>query len=145
MRIELTSQTVTLIAAGIAAIASLISLILNSSLIIHRERKQQLWQFNLQRITQLEELAGHIAELFGGYPAFEKLQQEAPQLLLQLELAAGHFRRHKILNQAIRDFHNAASRAFVARRDSQDDRDDKRDLEETFARLLKACDEVIEA
>ena len=143
MGIALTSQTVTLFAAGIAAIASLLSLFLNSSLIIRRERQQQLWQFNLQRITRLEELAGNVAELFGGYPAIEKLEQKAPELLTQLELAAGHFRRHKNLNQAIRDFHNAASRVFVDRRDHENDKDSKHDLEVYFNSILKACDEVL--
>jgi len=143
METEMTTQTVTLIAAGIAAIASLLSLFLNSSLIIRRERRQQLWQFNLQRVTQLEELAGHIAELLGGYPAIETLEEKVPELLAKLELAAGNFRRHKFLNQSIRDFHNAASRVFVARRDHQNDKDDKHDLEVLFTNLLRTCDEAL--
>jgi hypothetical protein len=139
----LPSQTATLIAAGIAAIASLLSLFLNSRLVARREKRQQVWQLELKRITELEELAGRVTETFCAYYPIEKLEVEAALLLPQLEVGAGRFRRYKEITQAIRDIHNAAGRVLDDRRHHEIDRESKHDLESSFQKLLKSCDAII--
>jgi hypothetical protein len=48
------SEVVTLIAAIIAAITSVASLVLNSRLIVLREKRIMLWQKELDRLLELE-------------------------------------------------------------------------------------------
>lgn len=139
----MTPETAALIAAAIALVASLVSLYVNSRLTLARERRQQLWQYDLEQIRGIEELAGRITELLSGYPSVEKLEGVFPGLVGQFEQTMGRLLRYRDLNQAMRDFHNAACRVYDSCLHHEDARQDKQDLSETFKQLTKACDTVL--
>lgn len=140
----MSSETAALIAAAIAAVASLVSLYVNSKLTLARERRQQLWQYDLEQIRGIEQLAGRIAEVLGGYPSVEKLELLFPELIGEYESNMGRLRRYRNLNQAMRDSHNAACRVVDSRRHDEEARPDQQDLTEAFRQLTDACDAVLE-
>lgn len=138
-----TTQTATLISAAVAALASLSSLFVTSFLVARRERRQQVFEVELKRLIDVEELAGRTTEVFCGYSNVDTLNQEASHLLPALDVAAGRLRRYSKVCQSLRDVRNAVGRVLTACRASRDDSSEKKDLEAAFQQLLKACDSVV--
>jgi hypothetical protein len=139
----MTAEVTALVAAVIAAVASVVTLIVNSRLTIARERRQQLWQYDLERIRALEELAGRITEALIGHASAQRLERIVPPLIADLESDMGRLYRHRELNQTIRDLHNAACRVYDSRLSHDDARPDKEDLERSFKHLISACDKAL--
>lgn len=140
----MTSEIAALIAASIAAVVSLVSLYVNSRLTISRERRQQLWQYDLEQIRGVEQLAGRIAEILGRLYSPNRIDASHTNLMAQFENQIGRLRRYKRLNQAMRDFYNAAGRVLDTVQNSKDPREDKECLSTAFDQLAKSCDEVLE-
>ncbi len=138
-----TSGIITLSAAIIALAGSILSLLISTVLAVRKERRQLRWSKELDRFFQLEELAGALIEDLGGYRPVPEDRAELSDKLSSLELAAGRFARYPEVRQAIRDLHNTLSRMFVAKRDSEDDREVRKELDPAFRKLLQACDAVL--
>ena len=139
----MTTQTATLMAAAVAAVASLISLLVTSKLVARREKRHEVFQSELKRLIEVEELAGRLTETFSAYLGLEDLNQRASELLPAVQVAAGRLRRYPPICQALRDLHNAAGRILRARRLGEEDSSGKADLESAFQRLLEASDAVV--
>ena len=136
-------QTVTLIAAVIAAGVSVASLLLNSRITLDRERRLVLWRKEVDRLIEVEELAGKLVEDIGGYRALESLRDRVAAELDQREAMAGRMARYPKVRQAARNLHNIVGRLFADRRDHRDDREVRRELEPAYRALLDACDSVL--
>ena len=87
----MTKEEVTLIAALIAALTSVITLGLNSRLAVLREKRMLIWQKELERLYELEEKAGIAQELALSYASAEVLEKEFPPLRDELRHSAGKF------------------------------------------------------
>ena len=68
-----TGEIVTLLAAVIAALTSIGSLLLNTRLAIRKEQRMLVWEKELDRLTELEEMAGIAQELALSYASAENL------------------------------------------------------------------------
>lgn len=139
----MTATVVTLIASIIALVGSLLSLFVGSRLVLQRERRQLLWTREIDRFIKLEELAGTLVEEFGSYKALPEDRTEISLQFDALQRAGGQFARYPAVRQAIRDLHNVLGRLFAAKRDHDDDREVRAELEPTFRALIEACDGAI--
>lgn len=137
------SELVTLAAAVIALLGSVLSLYISTRLAVQKERRQLLWSKELDRFFELEQLAGELVEEMGSYQSIPDDRTSLARRLQALELAAGRFGRYPGVRQAIRDLHNTLSRMFAAKRDRYDDRSVRTELEPAFRKLLAACDDVV--
>lgn len=136
-------QTMTLIAAMIAAVVSIVSLLLNSRITLDRERRLVLWRKEVDRLFELEELAGRLVEDIGSYHSLERMRDRLASQLERLEDMAGRMARYPKVRQAVRDLHNVLGRLFTERRDNNDDRMTRGELDPAHRMLLDACDSVL--
>ena len=137
------SQEATLIAAWIAAAASLLSLLLNSRLTYNRERRQALVRKEIDRMFAIEELAGELAELAGSYRRVWSGVDEArlAQLLRDMESTAGRMARYPEIRQTLRDLDNICHRLLAATKGHEaDEREVRAELEPALTRLHRAVD-----
>ncbi len=137
------TEFVTLAAAVIALLGSVLSLYISTRLAVQKERRQLLWSKELDRFFELEQLAGELVEELGSYRPIPEDRTSLESRFQALELAAGRFGRYPGVRQAIRDLHNTLGRMFAAKRDHDDDRSVRTDLEPAFRKLLAACDDVV--
>jgi hypothetical protein len=137
------NEIITLAAALIALFGSLLSLYISTRLAIQKERRQLLWSKELDRVFALEELAGDLVEELGSYRPIPEDPSGLGSKLAELERAAGRFARYPGVRQAIRELNNTLGRMFVAKRDREDDREIRGELELAFRKLLSACDIVV--
>lgn len=121
----------TLSASIIALIGSVVSLFISTRLAILKDRRQLLWSKELDRFFQLEELVGELVENLGDYRPIPEDRSELSHKFKDLERAAGRFARYPEVQQAIRDLHNTLGRTFAAKRDYEDDRDIRHELDPT--------------
>ena len=137
------TQLVTLAAAVIALLGSVLSLLISTSLAVHKERRQLLWSKELDRLFELEEMAGELVEELGSHRQFPADPTAMMNKLWALELAAGRFGRYPDVRQAIRSLTNVLHRMFVSKRDQADSERVRAELEPAYQKLLKACDNVV--
>lgn len=138
----MTAMLVTLAASIIALLGSLLSLFVGSRLVLQRERRQLLWSKELDRFLELEELAGTLVEEIGSYKPVPTDRAELVAQFDSLHRSAGQFARYPAVRQAVRDLHNVLGRLFVAKRDSEDDREVRGELEPAYRSLIDACDKA---
>jgi len=106
------------------------------SIILHilsakKERRQQILQKELDRLYQLEEQAGEIAEWAGSW----QLSQKSPELREKFQkfmVAAGTFRKYPKLKQAIRDLNQHAMILSADKINDEDPREGSKELEEKY-------------
>jgi hypothetical protein len=101
---SISTQTATLVAAAIAALASIFTLLISSRLTSRRERRQFILNKEIERFFVLEEVAGELLELVGNDRSFETKLEALVDRLEQIELIGGRFARYPRVNQATRDF-----------------------------------------
>lgn len=87
-------QTMTLIAAVVAAAVTITSLLLNSRLTLDREKRLVIWRKEVDRIIELEELAGKLVEDLGGYHDLETVRKRVGMPLELLEAMGGRLSRY---------------------------------------------------
>jgi hypothetical protein len=143
MNLMATSELVILAAAVIALLGSVLSLHISTRLAVQKERRQLLWSKELDRFFELEQLAGQLVEELGSYRPISEDRTSLEERFQALEVAAGRFARYPGVRQAIRDLHNTLGRMFVAKRDRDDDRSVRTELEPAFRKLLAACDDAV--
>ncbi len=135
-------------AAGISIVSSVVGLVINSWLTQRRERRQQVWKTEINRIVDLEERAGQMVEWSGSYHPLKIVRDKVADDLTRLQSDAGRFRRHKGIMQAIRDLQIGLSCLLDDRLYDDDklrDRDWRQTSSEVNARydkLLSECDKV---
>lgn len=137
------NELITLVAAVIALLGSVLSLYISTRLAVQKERRQLLWSKELDRFFELEQLAGELVEEMGSYRPIPEDRTSLAERFQALELAAGRFGRYPEVRQAIRDLHNTLGRMFVAKRDHDDDHSVRTELEPAWQKLLAACDDVV--
>ncbi|TKV69148.1 hypothetical protein FDP08_14120 [Marinobacter panjinensis] len=138
------SEVITLIAALIAVVGSIISLFISTKLAIHKERRQILWAKELERFFGLEEQAGELVEFAGGYRSLPEDRSKLGAQLDNLADSAGRFARYPEVRQAIRDLHNTLGRALDMKQGESPDREVRAELGPAYQKLLSACDEVLQ-
>jgi len=138
------TEIVTLAAAVISLLGSVLSLFISTRLAIKKERRQLLWSKELDRFFELEELAGALVEELGSYRPIAEDRTGLVQSFEALGRAAGRFGRYPEVRQAIRDLDNTLGRMFAAKRDREDDEQVRSELDPGFQKLLAACDRVVE-
>ena len=126
-----------------ALLGSILSLYVSTRLALRKERRQLLWSKELDRLLELEELAGDLVEEVGSHHRIPEDTSGLAQRFEALERAAGRFGRYPEVRQACRDLHNVLGRMFSGKRDHEDVRDIRKELEPAFRNLLAACDSVI--
>jgi hypothetical protein len=87
-------QSITLIAAIIAAIGSITTLLLNSRLTLDREQRLVLWRKEVDRLIELEELAGRLVEDVGSYRSINAIQDQLASQFQQFDAIAGRLARY---------------------------------------------------
>jgi hypothetical protein len=138
----LDKETVTLIASIIALCGSLLSVFIGSSLAIRKERRQLVWSKELDRFFALEETAGVLVEDLGSNRSIQDREEFLLNQLRQFSNLAGKFARYSDVRQSIRDLHNILSRLYLAKRDFQDEREVRKELEPSYLKFLNSCDSV---
>jgi hypothetical protein len=143
-----TKDLLVLIAAVIAAIASVASILVNVILSSKNQRKNKIWEKELERIFDLEEKVGMLVDnlIFfrcrseGEKDRFYQMQSYLPN-------AMGRFRRYPELHEALRlVFHDAGW--YFSRDMKHDNKEEfneaKANLQSSYAKLLKACDKILD-
>ena len=138
----MTELEITLYAAAVASIFSLLSMLVLSWLTQRRERRQQVWQTEINRIIELEERTGQLVELICSHNAPDKNRNGIADALSRLGSDAGRFRRHKNIMQAIRDLHNGLSRLLDEKLHNEDYRGTGVEVDSLYDTLLTECDKV---
>ena len=138
----MTTEEVTLIAALIAALTSIVTLGLNTRLAILKEKRMLLWQKELDRLLELEETAGVAQEIALSYASAEVLEKEFPPLHDQLRHAAGRFGRYPELSQALRDLNHACAVTVAEKVKSGDSREWQEKIKPAYQKFLNACDAI---
>jgi hypothetical protein len=131
-----------LVGAAVGGIFSLFGVYVSSCLTQRRERRQQVWQTEVNRIVALEEHGGQMVELIGSHADLEKIREGAADGLPKLKADAGQFRRHKGIAQAIRDLENGLSRLLDSKKRGEEWRELFAEVTSLYDRLLAECDEV---
>lgn len=132
----------TLCAAAVGSVFSLLGMLVLSWLTQRRERRQQVWQTEINRIIDLEERTGQLVELICGYNAPDKNRDGAADGLCRIGSDAGRFRRHRGISQAIRDLHNRLSRLLDEKLHNEDWRATSVEANTLYDALLTECDKV---
>jgi len=142
------TEYATIIAATIAALASMVSLLLNTKLTINREKRKILWSKEIDRFIELEENCGILTEylLSYGYSDEEKKQKYRDNAQY-IRIASGRFRRYQNVLQALRDFKNRAG-IYISELGQQNTREEDEEyrshIEKTFYSLINACDKAVD-
>jgi len=137
------SQSVTLVAAILALIGSILSIFISSKLALNTERRQLLWAKELDRFLAMEELAGELIEEVGGYRPLGSKDHPFFERFRKLEHAAGQFARYPKVRQTIRDLHNTIGRMMNAKQHSEDIQTIQGELEIGYRAFLDACDNIL--
>ncbi|WP_415888178.1 hypothetical protein ACMXYV_09095 [Neptuniibacter sp. SY11_33] len=138
----MTKEEVTLIAALIAALTSIVSLGLNSRLAVMREKRMMLWEKELQRLHDLEEKAGIAQEIALSCASPEIIEKEFHPLHDELRHAAGRFGRYPELAKAIRELNHACAVTVAEKVEHGDSREWSKKIKPAHTVLLKECDAI---
>lgn len=136
------AQTVTLIAAIIAALTSVVTLWLNARLAILKEKRLLLWQQELERIIELEEIAGVAQELALSYASPEVLDREFSPLHDKLRHSAGRFGRYPGLATALRELNHACAVTVAEKVKYGDSREWQEKIAPAYKTFLEECDVI---
>jgi len=93
----------------------------------------------------VEELAGELAEIVGVYrKVWSGIDEKRLQTLFtEIEAVAGRMARYPNVRQALRDVNNVCQRLFVAKRDHEDEREVRAELDPALLKLHEAVDAVL--
>ena len=138
----MSAQEATLIAAAIAALSSVVTLFLNARFALLKEQRLLLWQKELDRLLETEELAGQAQELAKSYSGPEVLKEEFPPLHDQLRQRAGRLGRYPELVQALRDLNHACAGTVSEKIESGISDEWQRKISPAFEAFLSECDKI---
>lgn len=142
-----TKDLLVLIAAVIAAVASIMSILVNVILSSRSQRKNKIWERELERIFDLEEKVGVLVDdLIFFRCRSEDEKGKFYQMQRYLPNAMGRFRRYPELHEALRlVFHDAGW--YFSRDMKHENKEEfseaKENLLLSYKGFLKACDKVL--
>lgn len=136
-----------IIVALIAAAVSLINLFLTTSLTQSRERRKALWERELERFLELEEIAGLVVE---NSLTYKKLtENEEKELHTQMDFlyrASGRFQRYKDVSASVRNLHHAIG-LYISQRSSFGSSEEfnqaRAEISSSFAKMLETSDKSL--
>lgn len=136
-----------IIVACIAAAVSLVSLLVAPRLSESHERRKALWERELLRYLELEEVAGTLVDdLFAYRMRDEDKRQQIIKKLEFIQLATGRFMRHKNVTEALHKLANSAGWLFskdMKHESSEEFNEARKDVVQDFGVLLRAIDEAL--
>ena len=142
-----TTDLFVLMAAAIAAVASVVSIIVNVMLSSRNQRKNKIWEKELERIFDLEEKVGVLVDdLIFFRCRSEDERDRFFEMQRYLPNAMGRFRRYPELHEALRLLFHDAGWYFSRdmRHESKEEfAEAKKNLLSSYAGFLKACDKVL--
>jgi hypothetical protein len=132
-----------LVAAVIAAIASVANVIISS----RNQRDNKIWEKELERVFDLEEKVGVLVDDLVFFRCRTEGEKEKfYQMQHYLPNAMGRFRRHPELHEALRlVFHDAGwyFNRDMKHENSEEFAEAKGNLLSSYAKFLEACDKVL--
>lgn len=136
----MSTEVVTLIAAIIAALTSIGSLLLNTRLAIRKEQRMLLWEKELDRLVELEEMAGIAQELALSYASAQVLEAEFKPLHDKLRHSAGRFGRYPDLAKSIRELNHCCAVTVSQKVKSGDSQEWQEKIKPAFQEFVRQCD-----
>jgi hypothetical protein len=125
------------LSASVASLTTLIGFFVNSWVIEGRERRQHFQQQESERALALEERAGIAVELVHSISAGKEPDAELREVLKQLMLDSGRFRRYSELSVSIRNLYQAAMWVVREKLACGDFHAAGKDMHEAFLLLLQ--------
>jgi len=104
--------------------------------------KQEILKRELDRLYKLEEMAGEITEWAGSYQ-LDHSDEELRNMFRGFKVAAGTFRKHQNLKQAIRDLNQYAMILVREKNDHRDDRNCREELEIKYNVFIHELESVL--
>ena len=142
MEIRLTSENVVIMAATVAAVSSVITLLLNHILDLRKQKKMSQWQLDFERLSQLEELAGKAKELALSYASPEVVEAEFVPIHDTLRHEAGKLSRYPKLANTIRELNHACAIVVARPTDGSVEREWRAKIAPAYEALLQECDRI---
>lgn len=136
-----------IVVACIAAAVSIVTLVLTTRLTEARERRKMLWERELARFSELEDVAGRLVEDLMRFNIRERGERaEALEKLQFLRTASGRFLRYDSIASALREMENAAG-WYLSEDMKHENRAEyekaRADVNDAFKKLIRACDETL--
>ena len=138
----MTNFEVAIWAVCVGGILSIVGILIGSWLTQRLERRQQVWQAEINRIIDLEERAGILVELICSHRSIQDISDGATDGLSRLASDAGRFRRHEPIMQAVRDLHIRLACVIDEKQHCEDPRETIKEVDKMYKKLLAACDKV---
>jgi len=136
-----------IVVACVAAAVSVVTLVLTTRLTEGRERRKVLWERELVRFAELEDVAGRLVEdLLRFNIRSDEERKQAYEKLQFLRAATGRFLRYERIAGALRDLENAAGwyiREDMKHESKAEYEKARADVSEGFRKLIFACDETL--
>lgn len=136
-----------IIVACLAAAVSLVNLAWTTRLTEGRERRKVFWERELERFSELEDVAGRLVEDLLRFNIRENGERASANEKLQyFSIAAGRFLRYEKVASALRDLEHAAG--WYIKQDMKHESADeykkaRSDVSASFKALIAACDETL--
>lgn len=136
-----------IVVACLAAAVSLVNLAWTTRLTEGRERRKVLWEQELARFSELEDVAGRLVEDLLRFNIREDSERASANEKLQyFSVAAGRFLRYERVAGALRNLEYSAG--WYIRQDMKHDSADgykkaRSDVSDSFKALISACDETL--
>lgn len=135
-----------IIVACIAALVSIVTLVLTTRLTEGRERRKVLWERELVRFSELEDVAGCLVEdlLRFSMRTPEGTEQIYDKLRF-LKASPGRFLRYDQVAAAVRDLENSAG-WYISndlKFDKVEDAKARAEISDGFRKLIAACDKAL--
>ena len=131
------------LSAVVSFFTALITPTVSSWLTGRREKDYHFWQREVERIVALEERAGMTAQLVSAQLPGGEISPELRNLLDELRLDAGRFKRYSALSIAVQDFHHWSSCWVADKMRHYDWQEARTESDAAFKRLLAASAGVL--
>ncbi|WP_353566729.1 hypothetical protein [Haloferula sargassicola] len=138
----MSKEYLTLAAAAIAALTSVISLLLNTRLTLTREKRSVLWKREVERLFEIEELAGQAQEYALDYRPTESKKERFAPMRERLELSAGRVSRYPELAKSLRELGHWGSIAASFGEGTEQVMEARSEIPKHFAKILHECDTI---
>lgn len=136
-----------IVLACLAAAVSLVNLAWSTRLTEGRERRKVLWERELTRFSELEDVAGRLVEDLLRFNIREDAERASANEKLQyFSIAAGRFLRYERVAGALRDLENSAGwyiRQDMRHESAAEYEKARSDVSDSFKALIAACDETL--
>ncbi|NVO61454.1 hypothetical protein [Photobacterium damselae] len=139
----MTKEELTLLAAVIAALTSIFSLVLGSSLTFSREKKKLVWEMQIERIQDLEDQVGIAQEIVMKHRSTQQIKEEYLQISEELKLLPGRFARYPHLAKSLRVFAHCCDLLLDDRLRGNDYRESLSDIPKAYQDVIFQCDQVL--